>query len=94
VGAITKVANLICHPPVKTPTRQNTASFAAMSYSDAMDDLVPTFYIGQHETSRSLNVSSELVQHAQDLGVCSITPPYRELIHYQELIRYLFTVPS
>jgi hypothetical protein len=56
-------------------TRQNKPIFTAMSYSDAMDELVPTFYIGQHETRRSLDISSELVQHAQDLGVRADTPP-------------------
>lgn len=40
-----------------------------MSYSDDMDAL-PVFYIGQHESKRALDVSAELVQHAQDLGVC------------------------
>lgn len=40
-----------------------------MDYSDAMDDATPVFYIGQHERKRTLDVSSELVQHAQDLGV-------------------------
>jgi hypothetical protein len=40
-----------------------------MSYADDMDAL-PVFYIGQHESKRALDVSAELVQHAQDLGVC------------------------
>lgn len=34
-----------------------------------MDMERPVFYIGQHETRRALDVSAELVQHAQDLGV-------------------------
>lgn len=38
-------------------------------YADDMESL-PVFYIGQHESKRALNVSAELVQHAQDLGVC------------------------
>jgi protein arginine N-methyltransferase 5 len=46
-----------------------------MSYSDAMDESVPLFYIGQHETRRSLDVSGELVQHAQDLGYDMLTCP-------------------
>ena len=41
-----------------------------MSYADDMDTL-PVFYIGQHESKRALDVSAELVQHAQDLGVRS-----------------------
>jgi hypothetical protein len=32
-------------------------------------DSLPVFYIGQHESKRALDVSAELVQHAQDLGV-------------------------
>jgi protein arginine N-methyltransferase 5 len=40
-----------------------------MSYSDGMDGTAPIFYVGHHETKRSLDVSPELVQHAQDLGV-------------------------
>lgn len=40
-----------------------------MDYSEGMDDSAAIFYIGQHESKRSLDVSPELVQHAQDLGV-------------------------
>jgi hypothetical protein len=40
-----------------------------MDYSEGMDESAPVFYIGQHESKRSLHVSPELVQHAQDLGV-------------------------
>jgi len=40
-----------------------------MSYSDGMEGTAPIFYIGYHETKRDLDVSSELIQHAQDLGV-------------------------
>lgn len=36
------------------------------SYGDSM----PVFYVGHHETKRSLPVSEELMQHAYDLGVC------------------------
>jgi protein arginine N-methyltransferase 5 len=43
-----------------------------MSYSDSMEPSAPLFYIGHHETKRGLNVSSELVQHAQDLGVSTL----------------------
>ena len=47
-----------------------TASITTMSgYADDMESL-PVFYIGQHESKRALDVSAELVQHAQDLGVC------------------------
>lgn len=42
-------------------------------YADDMDTL-PVFYIGQHESKRALDVSAELVQHAQDLGVCVLPP--------------------
>lgn len=37
-----------------------------------LEDQRPLFYIGHHETKRTLNVSEELVNHAQDLGVCLI----------------------
>jgi hypothetical protein len=40
-----------------------------MSYSDGGGGSAPIFYIGHHETKPRLAVSSELVQHAQDLGV-------------------------
>lgn len=40
-----------------------------MDYSEGMDEHAPVFYIGQHESKRTLDVSLELVQHAQDLGV-------------------------
>lgn len=40
-----------------------------MSYSEGMDATAPIFYIGHHETKRDLDVSPELIQHAQDLGV-------------------------
>jgi hypothetical protein len=40
-----------------------------MSYSDGMDATAPLFYIGHHETKRDMDVSPELIQHAQDLGV-------------------------
>jgi len=34
-----------------------------------MGEMMPMFYIGQHEIHRSLPVTAELVHHAQDLGV-------------------------
>ena len=40
-----------------------------MADSEGMDDSAAVFYVGQHETKRRLDVSPELVQHAQDLGV-------------------------
>lgn len=40
-----------------------------MDYSDGMGDSAPQFYVGQHEARRTLDVSPELVQHGQDLGV-------------------------
>ncbi|KAH9865869.1 hypothetical protein J1614_009456 [Plenodomus biglobosus] len=45
-----------------------------MDYSEGgMDESTPIFYIGQHERKRTLDVSSELVQHAQDLGYDMLT---------------------
>jgi type II protein arginine methyltransferase len=44
-----------------------------MDYSDGTDDAATVFYIGQHETKRALDVSAELIQHAQDLGVSLCT---------------------
>ncbi|KAF3000289.1 methyltransferase protein [Curvularia kusanoi] len=38
-------------------------------------DSLPVFYIGQHESKRALNVSAELVQHAQDLGYDMLSSP-------------------
>lgn len=40
---------------------------AESTYS--MEDARPVFYIGEHETKRPLPVTTELVQHAHDLGV-------------------------
>jgi len=58
------------HPqPLNTP-------FSAMEDVDAMDDAPPVFYIGQHERKRTLDVSAELVQHAQDLGVGGAKQPF------------------
>jgi protein arginine N-methyltransferase 5 len=45
-----------------------------MDYSDDVESR-PVFYIGQHESKRALHVSAELVQHAQDLGVCIAPRP-------------------
>lgn len=42
-----------------------------MDYSEGMDESAAIFYIGHHETQRGLDVSPELIQHAQDLGVCA-----------------------
>lgn len=47
---------------------------AESTYS--MEDSRPVFYIGEHETERSLAVTTELVQHAHDLGVSSDTFPF------------------
>ncbi|KAF2260816.1 Skb1 methyltransferase [Lojkania enalia] len=43
--------------------------------SPTMDATMPIFYIGQHETARSLAVSDELVHHAQDRGYDMVTSP-------------------
>ena len=51
-----------------TLTAAPTASTMSADYADDMDSR-PVFYIGQHESKRALDVSAELVQHAQDLGV-------------------------
>lgn len=32
-------------------------------------EVLPMFYVGEHETKRPLPVSAELVHHAHDLGV-------------------------
>ena len=34
------------------------------------DDFMPIFYVGHHETKRSLPVSGSLLRRAQDVGVC------------------------
>ncbi|KAI4625090.1 uncharacterized protein J4E87_004936 [Alternaria ethzedia] len=44
-----------------------------MDYSEGMGEHAPVFYIGQHESKRTLDVSPELVQHAQDLGYDMLT---------------------
>ncbi|KAF1347249.1 arginine N-methyltransferas-like protein [Lizonia empirigonia] len=43
-------------------------------YADGMESL-PVFYIGQHESKRVLDISAELVQHAQDLGYDMLSSP-------------------
>ena len=45
-----------------------------MDYYDEMDESVPMFYIGQHETKRTLDISAELLQHGKDLGVRNLGP--------------------
>lgn len=40
-----------------------------MAYSEDMDESAAVFYVGHHETKRDMDVSSELLHHAQDLGV-------------------------
>jgi protein arginine N-methyltransferase 5 len=40
-----------------------------MDSSNTAGDVLPIFYVGQHETKRALPVTDELVHHAQDLGV-------------------------
>lgn len=56
-----------------------------MDYSDDADNVVPTFYIGQHESKRTLDVSAELVQHAQDLGVRIHTNAPRQRAHWRSV---------
>lgn len=34
-----------------------------------VDDFMPIFYVGHHETKRSLPVSESLLRRAQDVGV-------------------------
>lgn len=46
-----------------------------MDYSEGMDESAAIFYIGHHETQRGLDVSPELIQHAQDLGYDMLTSP-------------------
>ncbi|KAF2832771.1 Skb1 methyltransferase [Ophiobolus disseminans] len=46
-----------------------------MSYSDGNEGTSPILYIGHHETKRALHASTELVQHAQDLGYDMLTSP-------------------
>lgn len=42
-----------------------------MDSPTTMGEVMPMFYIGEHQTKRPLPVSTELVHHAQDLGVGS-----------------------
>lgn len=42
-----------------------------MSYTDGTEGSAPIFYIGHHETKRGMDVTPELIQHAQDLGASS-----------------------
>lgn len=43
---------------------------AAEGELSPMDDFIPTFYVGQHETKRSLPVTDFVLRQAQDIGVC------------------------
>ena len=43
---------------------------AAAGELPPMDDFIPTFYVGQHETKRSLPVTDFVLRQAQDIGVC------------------------
>jgi hypothetical protein len=40
-----------------------------MDPQNSAAEMLPPFYVGEHSTKRTLPVSSELVHHAQDLGV-------------------------
>lgn len=48
-----------------------------MESLSAIDDFMPTFYVGQHESKRVLPVSSQVVRQAQDCNVrCQwLNPP-------------------
>lgn len=43
-----------------------------MDSASSVGDALPIFYIGHHESKRALEFSEELLQHAQDLGVCDL----------------------
>jgi protein arginine N-methyltransferase 5 len=38
--------------------------------SSPIDDFVPTFYVGHHESKRPLPVTDFVLRQAQDIGVC------------------------
>jgi protein arginine N-methyltransferase 5 len=49
-----------------------------------MDDFIPTFYVGHHETKRALPVTDSVLRQAQDIGV------YMFFLHRQYLLTPLF----
>jgi protein arginine N-methyltransferase 5 len=50
-----------------------------MDSASSVGDALPIFYIGHHEAKRALEFSEELLQHAQDLGVCSLATPHSKI---------------
>ena len=51
-----------------------------MESPSAIDDFMPTFYVGQHESKRALPVSNQVVRQAQDCNVrCQWLNPLRRL---------------
>lgn len=38
--------------------------------SPQIDDFIPTFYVGHHESNRPLPVTDFVLRQAQDIGVC------------------------
>ncbi|KAF1956352.1 arginine N-methyltransferas-like protein [Byssothecium circinans] len=46
-----------------------------MDSPSSMAEMLPVWYIGEHNTKRPLPVSAELVNHAQDLGYDMLTTP-------------------
>lgn len=46
-------------------------SLATMDLPPATDDVMPVFYVGQHEARRSLPVTDQVLRQAQDCNVSS-----------------------
>lgn len=51
---------------METPPTPATAA----SPAPLVDDFIPTFYVGHHETSRKLPVTELKLHQSQEAGVC------------------------
>ena len=55
--------------PVTLSQPRPEQPITTMESPSAVDDSVPIFYVGQHESERQLPISSQLLRQAQDFNV-------------------------
>lgn len=66
--------------PAKPPNPQTHSATLSitMESPSTIDDFMPTFYVGQHESKRALPVSNQVVRQAQD---CNVRCPWLNPLH-------------
>ncbi|KAF2637129.1 Skb1 methyltransferase [Massarina eburnea CBS 473.64] len=60
-----------------------------MDSPNSMPEVMPVWYIGEHNTKRPLPVSAELINHAQDLGYDMLTTPITNSHFQSRVLRLL-----